>query len=421
MKMSHEPMQPDIHPAHPAHRTEPEQSFWSRRKKFPEQIEEAFQAEMDRMRERRIRRTGLAAVVLYGSFAIADRMMIPDAWMQAWAIRFLLVVPLLLLSIFFVYRIPRPAWREAVMSVTLLVAGISLPWIAGLSSHPNAAHYQTGVTLVVLFGNIVLNQRFRSALLTSIAMTVMYGIALTRIDVMLPEVRFNNWLFCFAAVTISLIANFRMDQDQRRAYLARMRERERNNELSHAVELLEKLSAEDALTGIANRREFERRLAIEWGRARRDGHTLAVVMIDVDCFKNYNDHYGHQAGDACLQRIAAGLRKAPHRSADLVARFGGEEFVALLPDTSEEAAAAVAERMRQAIVDLQIPHAASRVAPGVTASFGVAAMHAAANANQQELIAAADAALYRAKEKGRNRVVVHEAGIDLTTAAGVVH
>ncbi|WP_420474653.1 diguanylate cyclase domain-containing protein [Noviherbaspirillum sp. ST9] len=404
-----------------APQTELEHTFWGRRRRFPDEVEAEFQIEMERMRERRMRKTGLAAVLLYSAFAISDRVMIPDAYAKAWAIRFLVVVPLLLFCTFFVYRIRHAAWREAILSATLIVAGVSLPWIAGLSTHPNAAHYQTGVTLIVLFGNIVVSLRFRSALVTSVAMTVIYGLALGTIHSIPPEVRFNNWLFCFAAVAISLIANFRMDQDQRRAWFARLREHERNQELSHAVELLARLSAEDALTQIANRREFDRRLDIEWGRARRDGTPLALIMVDVDCFKNYNDHYGHQAGDACLQQIARSMRGIPQRPADLVARFGGEEFVALLPATSEVDAALLAERMRVAIVDLQIPHATSRVSSGVTASFGVAAMHPTGNQQPAALIAAADAALYAAKEKGRNGVALHKEGTELTLAAGVVH
>jgi diguanylate cyclase (GGDEF)-like protein len=195
-----------------------------------------------------------------------------------------------------------------------------------------------------------------------------------------------------------------MDQDQRRAYLARSREQARNQELSYAVEMLAKISAEDALTQIANRREFDRRLNLEWSRAKRESKMLALVLVDVDCFKNYNDHYGHPAGDDCLQKIALVLRNVPKRPADLVARFGGEEFVALLPGIGLEDAAKLAERMRQAVLDLQIPHAASRVASGVTASFGVAAMRPMAHGQPIELVAAADAALYSAKNKGRNRV-----------------
>ncbi|GAB3545095.1 GGDEF domain-containing protein [Noviherbaspirillum agri] len=386
---------------------EPDRSFWMRRKKFPPRMEAAFQAEMDRWREQRAVKNGLIAVLLYSAFAISDFFMVPDIYQQAWTIRFLLVIPLMLLCTFTVYKIGQPAWREAVLAATSVLAGISLAWIAGLSTHPNAPHYQTGITLIILFGNIVLSLRFRSALLSSVLMAAVYAFMLLRVPAVLPEVRFNYWLFSFSAVVISLVANYRMDQDQRRAYIARAREQTRNAELSHAVELLAKLSAEDALTHIANRREFDRRLDVEWSRARRDRHPLALIMIDVDQFKNFNDHYGHPAGDACLQQIAAALRSIVKRPADLVARFGGEEFVALLPATSLEDATEVAEYMRQAVIDLQIPHATSRVAPGITASFGVAVIHPFMHEESAELVAAADAALYDAKEHGRNRVAVH--------------
>jgi len=384
-----------------------DRSFWTRRKMFSPPMEAAFQAEMDRWREQRVAKNGLIAVLLYGAFAASDRVMVPDVYQQAWAIRFLLVIPLMLFCTFAVYKIKQSTWREVLLASTAVVAGISLAGIAALSSHPNAAHYQTGITLIILFGNIVLSLRFRSALLSSVVMTAVYAVMLLRIPTMLPEVRFNNWLFCFSAVIISLVANYRMDQDQRRAYLARAREQARNAELSHAVELLAKLSAEDALTQIANRREFERRLGIEWSRARRDHQPLALIMVDVDCFKNFNDHYGHPAGDACLQQIATALRSITKRPADLVARFGGEEFVALLPATPLDNAVELAAQMHQAVIDLQIPHATSHVAPRVTASFGVAVVQPAMCEDLSELVAAADAALYDAKEHGRNRVAVH--------------
>jgi diguanylate cyclase (GGDEF)-like protein len=411
--MSREPnQQEDARP-----QADAEGSFWIRRQKFPEREETAFQLEMDRLREVRFKKTGLVAVLLYSAFAISDRSMVPDVYREAWAIRFLLVVPLTLLCTFGLYKVNSLRLRETLLALMMIVSGASLPWIALLSTHPNAMHYQTGITLIILFGNIVLNLRFRSALITSTILTLAYGLSLFQVSAMPPEVRLNNWMFCFAAVLISLIANFRMDQDQRRAYQARLREQERNTELTHAVELLARLSAEDALTQIANRREFDRRLDIEWGRARRDGQPLALIMIDIDCFKNYNDHYGHPAGDACLQRIAAALSAIPKRAADLVARFGGEEFVVLLPATPVEEAARLAERLRQALVDLQIPHATSRVASGITASFGVAAMRPASQLQAAELVAAADAALYVAKEQGRNRVVAQAAGTEAAASS----
>jgi len=387
---------------------EAEAHFWTHRGKFPPGMEQAFQSEMERMRAIRMRKTGLIALLLYGAFAISDRAMVPDVYLQAWAIRFLLVMPLMLLFTLGVNKVRQPALRELLLSSSVVIAGASLLGIAALSHYPSARQYHTGITLVVLFGNIVLGLRLRDAIIVSMVMTLLYALSLMPLRALPPDVRFNDWLFYLSSVVISLIANFRMDQDQRRAYLARVREHERNTELSDAVELLARLSAEDALTQIANRREFERRLNLEWSRAKRDARPLALILIDVDCFKNYNDYYGHPAGDACLRRIAAALRTIPRRAPDLVARFGGEEFVVLLPGTSVTDAAQMAQRMQRAVVDLLIPHAASSAAPGVTASFGVAGLVPATDNQPLDLVAAADAALYRAKEGGRNRVVTHE-------------
>ncbi|MGE5649536.1 diguanylate cyclase [Noviherbaspirillum sp. UKPF54] len=399
-------------------RAEQEQSFWSRRKKFSPAMEAAFQAEMDRLRDLRVRRTGLAAVVLYAAFAITDRVMVPDVYLQALTIRFLLVIPLLLLATFSIPRVKKPLLREILLSSIVIVTGASLPWIFSLSNHPNSAYYETGITLVILFGNIVLNLRFRSAVVSSVILLGTYAIFLSVQHKLPPEVRLNNGLFSFSLVVISLLANFRTDQDQRRAYLARSREQARNAELSHAVELLGKLSSEDALTQVANRREFDRRLELEWARAKREGQFLALILIDVDCFKAYNDHYGHPAGDACLRGVASRLSSVLKRSSDLVARFGGEEFVALLPATGAEEAAALAERMRVAVRELQLPHEASSAAPIVTASFGVCAMRPVDSDKAAVLLDKADAALYRAKQAGRDRVAADRRAEGEAGAAG---
>jgi diguanylate cyclase (GGDEF)-like protein len=389
----------------PAHQTaDQERQFWMVTGKFSAEMEAAFQREVDGMREHRIERTGIAAIVIFGAFALSDKIMVPDAYLQAWFIRFALVVPVMFISTFFYRRFRSLLTRELVLAGATIVTGGSLPIIAALSSHPNATHYQTGITLVVLFGNIILSQRLRSAVVTSIFLGLLYGLSLTAMKGMSAAIAFSNWMFFVAAISISLIACFRMDRDRRRAYLARSREEERNLQLSEAVEKLARLSAEDALTHLHNRREFDRRFALEWSRARRESTSLALIMADVDFFKAYNDNYGHPAGDACLQKVAAALSSVPKRSSDLVARFGGEEFVVLLPDTTLEDAMAMAERMRVAVLRMQIPHTHSSVAAVVTASFGVAAMRPAASSRETHLLAAADSALYRAKAEGRNRV-----------------
>ncbi len=169
------------------------------------------------------------------------------------------------------------------------------------------------------------------------------------------------------------------------------------------AERFERLAHVDELTAIPNRRNFEECFEREATRARRIGRRLALLMIDVDLFKEFNDRYGHIAGDACLQQIAATISQTLRRPTDLVARYGGEEFVVLLPETELSGALGVAELIRASISALGIPHGGSTLGT-VSVSIGCASGTPRGNSERQQLIEAADAALYRAKHAGRNRV-----------------
>jgi len=187
----------------------------------------------------------------------------------------------------------------------------------------------------------------------------------------------------------------------------RIRSLERTRLISELQEMnirLEKYSYQDGLTQVANRRMFDTLLEREWARARREQHPLALIMIDIDFFKFYNDGYGHQAGDDCLKRIATTLDAVSRRSTDLVARYGGEEFMILLPNTDNRQAQKLAEQCRSDVAALQIPHASSDAADVVTISVGVATMLPSSEIHASDLVKAADQALYRAKDGGRNRV-----------------
>ena len=179
-----------------------------------------------------------------------------------------------------------------------------------------------------------------------------------------------------------------------------------NSELAQTNQTLQKLANCDGLTGIANRRYFSERLASEWQRLSRESGQLSLVLCDIDFFKRYNDTYGHQAGDRCLRKVAKALRSAANRSVDLAARYGGEEFVLVLPDMEATAAWELAERVRQTIRQLSVPHAGSSVERFVTLSFGVATVNPQLAFSPDLLVAAADRALYLAKEQGRDRVVL---------------
>jgi len=171
-------------------------------------------------------------------------------------------------------------------------------------------------------------------------------------------------------------------------------------------ETLLNLSYQDGLTGIANRRRFDERLEQEWRRAIREHQPLTLVMVDIDYFKNYNDLYGHPAGDDCLKKIARVLLEASGRPGDVAARYGGEEFASILPNTTRVGAEKVAEQIRSRVEGLEIPHAHSQVSPWVTVSVGVITHVPTSSEDSNLLLEGADRALYKAKQQGRNRVVV---------------
>ncbi|MTV39809.1 diguanylate cyclase domain-containing protein [Duganella radicis] len=174
--------------------------------------------------------------------------------------------------------------------------------------------------------------------------------------------------------------------------------------IKRQADAMRELSMTDGLTGVANRRNFNDTVDAEWRRCARAGLPLSVIMIDIDHFKLYNDHYGHQAGDTCLQQVSAAMKRCATRPQDLLARYGGEEFILLLPQEGQEGTEVVAQRILDEVRKLAIPHAASPTAPIVTLSMGLASILPPSDGvDPSVLIRNADALLYRAKQTGRNR------------------
>jgi two-component system chemotaxis family response regulator WspR len=196
-----------------------------------------------------------------------------------------------------------------------------------------------------------------------------------------------------------------------RAYIARVQRDEAYRALRESQRKLEQKNFEllrmsniDGLTEVANRRRFDELIQEAWAHSRRTHTPLGLVMMDIDCFKPFNDHYGHLAGDDCLKRVAHTLQNELPRMTDFLARYGGEEFVVVLSSTDLAGAERVAERLRLAVEALRIPHACSEVGEYVTISLGVAAASASPACKPQDLVAAADKMLYQAKRQGRNQV-----------------
>lgn len=176
-------------------------------------------------------------------------------------------------------------------------------------------------------------------------------------------------------------------------------------ELAILQKELEELSFKDGLTGVANRRMFDAILDVEWTDARRNSRPLALIMFDIDYFKQYNDHYGHIQGDNCLKRVAQVLSSAATRSRDFLARFGGEEFVLVLPETDEKAAIKIAERCRNLLFKEQIPHEESPLSQILTVSIGVGAIVPTRQDEPLRFVEDVDKRLYLAKQHGRNCIV----------------
>ncbi|APV48300.1 hypothetical protein BWI17_00550 [Betaproteobacteria bacterium GR16-43] len=220
---------------------------------------------------------------------------------------------------------------------------------------------------------------------------------------------YQSWWFVVLAMLATVgiaLSLFRLRTHQLRRRHSEMERlvATKTEELRIANEILSRLSFADALTGLANRRHLDEVLETEWRRALRQQTPLAVVIADIDAFKAYNDALGHPEGDKSLVAVADVIRKATSRAGDFAARYGGEEFVILIPGADHAAALIFAESLRAAIEARAIPHPASSVAPTVTVSLGVAAHVPTAGGSPAGLVSEADAALYRAKQDGRNRV-----------------
>jgi len=373
---------------------------------FTPRLEKHFLSDTLDARKKRFFILGIIAIVMYNLFLLTDREMLPDIYLMAWKIRLGIVTPVMIIILGMMrWRAFARVLDYFVDFMILLTAG-SIIFFLALSHHPNVVHYHTGIILIVMFGNIVVRFRFWHAFCVSWLTFLFYLLTVPRITPMLPPVMINSSIVLFTAIIISLIANYQMENDARWNYLRNLLKEIETIRLEKAKVELEHLSSSDVLTGLTNRRYFDSFLDKEWRMGIRNQTPVSLLFLDVDDFKAYNDNYGHQAGDVCLQKIAAVIRRSVHRSRDLCARYGGEEFVVLLPDTAQESALHIAEIIRAGIEMEKLPHSFSRAASHITVSIGVASIIPQLGVDQSLLVEMADRALYKAKEMGRNQVQV---------------
>lgn len=372
--------------------------------RLPPKLESRFLRDTSHDRLRIIVISGLLVALTYGGMLIPDWILIPDQFDLAVRLRMVVYVPLVLASLLVLVRIDLPKLREAIAAASgLLAAGISA-YLCYASKDELAPAYLVNLCMVVMFCNALAQMRFWPALFMDVGVMALYVVTAVSMDapaaLMLPE-----GLVVLSTIVFTLYGCYVLERDERQNWLLHLKERLLLDELEAANGHLDQISRSDMLTGVANRRHFDEFLQQVWERARVDGTEVSLMMIDVDHFKAYNDRYGHIEGDACLKDVAATLKRRLRRPDDLIARFGGEEFIAVLTGTPLKTALGAAERVRKGVEALNRLHSGSSTHAILTVSIGVACLKPnAPHASSTQLIAAADEALYQAKHTGRNRV-----------------
>jgi diguanylate cyclase (GGDEF)-like protein len=363
---------------------------------FPGWLERQLEHDTRRRRAQRLRSAVPTIAVIYNLYLLPDWLLVGDRIEIALILHFAVVTPWILLTGWLVKDDSSKLLREGLAASIPVAIVLQILVSFVLTSSVNAGHYQYFVLLVVLFTNTVQRLPFRFAIVVSGMILTCHALAVAASGHLSGPVAFVAITTLAVSAYLTLTSNYYLERDSRRAYLHALRDRLRHAEVEVAAR-------HDALTGLANRHYLSERLDSLWKRDDRAASSVAVIMIDFDHFKLFNDHYGHTGGDICLKRIAACVNAELRSGEDLAVRYGGEELLVLLPGTEASEAMRIAERIRCLIEGLGIAHEAVGANNVVTVSCGVAAAPPS-TVSALELIAAADAALYAAKRNGRNQV-----------------
>ncbi len=338
-----------------------------------------------------LQRTALGgAIFLWTAFAVVDQLIIhtQERWWML-AIRVLVLAFLLMCAVLLVQR--KHTHLLNVLSIACVSAlGLGAAAVVAIAHRVDPYFPYEGLLLVCMAGYFLVGLRLSEALISPLLMLTGYLLFELMVGISTP-ILLNNLLFLLFGNVIGIVGCYLLEYKSREHFLV--------------SRLMRVLAEHDSLTGLHNRRSFNRQLERLWRLAQREEVGLAMLICDIDFFKRYNDHYGHQGGDGVLQQIGHLLSGAGRRPLDMSVRLGGEEFAVLLYDISTEEACLRAEQLRADLERLHIPHAGSEMAETVTMSIGVACMHPAQGGALAQLYERADKALYRAKSHGRNQVM----------------
>lgn len=373
--------------------------------RFSEPLESAFNAYYCEKTLKHVRVALLTGLILYAVFGVVDLLLMPPDRAHMWFIRYVVVCPTVIAGLGFTYLSHLRRFMQPVISLVMLVGSLGIVGMVYFDPTPSKNYYYSGILLLIMGAFTFVSLRLRYAVSWALATTLVYEVVAIFANNTDVNILIQNSFSIVATIIIGAFSNSLMENYLRRDFLnANLLEYE-NRQLQKATLELRRLSISDALTNLGNRRHFEVMLDQEWLRATRSEEPISLILLDIDFFKNFNDNYGHQAGDSCLKLVAEEIGGFARRPADTAARYGGEEFVLLLPGVDLVDAAIIAENCRKAVESLEIPHCHSQASDVVTVSAGIASMVPDREASRGQLVEAADKALYRAKLKGRNRVI----------------
>ncbi|MBS0258746.1 MAG: GGDEF domain-containing protein [Proteobacteria bacterium] len=349
-------------------------------------------------------------VVLYNLYILVDLSLVPEIIWLDLVVRLIIVTPILFL--YFPVRYYAIGLRsdavahEVLHGLGCMLVVASIMFIYANARTSSASEYYIGIVTVVIYMNTIHRKPFPLAVMGTVGCMVVFIVGMRYVTVT-SEVAKLPAIMCSVGISaVSLFAAYRIEQVERRDYLASLREKMLLQQIQSANQELQQLSNTDQLTGIRNRRSFDEAAS---EASAGSGRPRALILLDVDYFKNYNDSEGHIAGDDCLRRIAGRLRSALRRDdgdRSFVARYGGEEFVVLLDDCVTSAALAIGERLRLAVIDEAIPHLNRPDGREiVTVSLGIAVSGDGGEVIY-DMVNRADTALYEAKRHGRDRLVL---------------
>lgn len=309
-------------------------------------------------------------------------------------LHFLVIVPVTLTLFASTFTDAGQRNFAALMMVAGTIVGLCVVTTQIIGSRGGISILFPGLILTTIYLYLLTGLVFYHALSINLIVFITYLMAASGLNLPASEFAYDAFAL-FAANTVCASVVYMHERAVRTRFLE-----------GH---LLRDMVARDGLTGIQNRRMFDQHIHRTWQLALSERQRVAVFLVDIDCFKDYNDRYGHQAGDECLRAVAVCLNQCARRPLDVVARYGGEEFALVLYQATRDYVAEVLTRIQRSVAELNIPHEASRVASRLTVSIGAAYVLPGPNRTHEGLIQLADEALYAAKEQGRNRVVVMEA------------